>query len=508
MPRWDFEYRFAGHQVTERRVAAAWVDKSSVLSATSFVSSVAVKINPPFDFAAAAAEANPMSGHGALSRVADDGTSTVVFRGQFTDVSFGGADVPVSITISKTAMDDTALIPSSYEIMIPTAHGVFAEMMGALFRGTRLPFADPVNWTGSPALRDVGATYPLIFGGPGDSSNPGSPCVLVDQPGGDYQIMMAGHRVTPQNFQWWWPQFSTGVNGTGTNELRDKSFTTTDISHIADARGRTVAVFTIDPAASGVDLDVDRHGGYFIAWTGGEATPGGAGDVIRMAMSQSAVIFDFQRSGAALNRLNAYKLAGYVNDQVAPLEWVTKSLMPILPATLHSGVDGLYVKLWPWLDGGEDSAFTIIAGADFSSASMVSYTTTAANSITLQYKWRADTEAYVGSVDATANTTLWGAASQTLNSRAETLRTRAVWDDATAQMIVNDRLRYGSIPSRVRRYTVDPSKYGIGGTHELRAGMPLTITDAEVSWTSLICWVDEIERTGEAMSVTLRIREW
>tara|TARA_R110000751_G_scaffold18892_1_gene57126 strand:+ start:1026 stop:2372 length:1347 start_codon:yes stop_codon:yes gene_type:complete len=448
-----------------------------------------------------------MSGHGALSRVADDGTSTVVFRGQFTRVAFGGSDEPVQITISKTGNDDTALIPSAYEMVVPNAFGVFLEVMHNITAASQLPYADPINFPDA-ALRDVGAVYPLVFGGPGDASNPGSPGLIVDQPGGNYQIMIAGHRVTPQNFQWWWPQAVPAVNGTGTNALRNASFTASDITHLSDARGRTVATFTIDPAADNVDLDVDRHGGYFIAWTGGDATPGGAGDVIRRIMRQSSVRFDFQRSAAALNRLNGYQLDGYINDQVAPLQWVTKALLPLLPCSLHSGVDGLYIKLWPWLDGGNDVAFALEAGTDFSPGSLVTYTASAAGTVNLQYKWRADTAQYIGTVEASADTSLWGAAGQTLNTRVEKMETRAIWDDGTAHLVVQDRLRYGARPSRIRRYTCDPSKYGIGGTHELRAGMPVSITDAEVSWDGLIAWVDEIERSGDSMAVQIRIREW
>ncbi len=509
MPRWDFRYQFAGRDHTEENVSAAWVERSSVMAATAFVSTVRVRINPPFDFAAVAVSANPLSGTGILSRVGANGTSKVVFRGRFTRTAYGGTQDPVEITLSRSSLDDTALIPSAYELTLPLPGQDFLRVFHTALKGANHPYLDETNWTGAPASRDIGRTYPLIFGGPGDANHPGSPCVIVDQPSGDYQIMMAGHSVTPQSFEWWYPQaVIVGGVGTGETVIKQISMTASDITHIEDARGRVVAVFTIDPAADSVDLDVDRVGGYFMAWTGGKAAPDGAGDVIARVMRSSSVRMDFQRSAAALNRLNAYKLDGYIDEQVPPLEWVTRTLMPLLPASLHTGPDGLVMRLWPWLDGGDAAAHHITTGTDFAPASLVQYTTASAGTVTLKYKWQPDVSDYAAAVTASADESLWGVVAGPLNSRTEKLETRAVWDDGTARRIVQDRVRYGAIPSRTRRYTCDPDLYGIGGKRELRAGMPIKITDAEVAWTSLLAWIDEIERHGEAMSVTVRIREW
>lgn len=512
MPRWDFTYRYAGHEITQQRVSATWTERASVLSPTAFISSVNVQINPPFDFAATAANANPHSGYGELKRVDDAGNSRTVFRGRWTSVSFGGADDPVQITIRRAASDDNSTIPETYVMERATIADALENWQTAISAGR--PFVSNDTWpdaTYTPAIPDKGRAYTMVFGGPGDTGNPGSPGVMIDQAGGLYRIMIAGHHVERQAFKWWYPQMANGPNagGSGTTDtLRTLTFTASDIEHVQDNRGRVVAIFDLDPAAGNADLDVDRVGGYYMAWTGGDATPGGAGDVIRRVMRWSSVPFDHHRSAAALDRLNEYQLDGYIDQPVPPLEWVTRTLMPLLPASLHSGVDGVYIKLWPWLDGGDEAAFIITTGTDFAPASLVTYSTTSASSVTLMYKWRPDVSTYVGETTASIDQSLFARIAWGLNLKSETLETRAVWDDATAQTIVRDRIRYGALPARTRRYLVDPSRYGIGGTHELRVGMPIKITDAEVSWSGLLAWIDEIERTADAMSVTVRIKEW
>ena len=502
MPRWDYEYRYAGHRLTEQRVAVTWTERASVLDSTVFVSRVNIEINPPFDFAATATNANPASGFGVLYRVADDGTTIAVFRGEWTDVRFGGSQDPVQITMSNSIDDDVALIPEAYELNYGTDEVL--EKVSLWYGGSpHNPYIDSTSWPDSVALVDLGSTYTWIFGGPGNDDAPGSPTKIVDESGGNYTIMIAGHRTNLVSFDWWYEDADPAVGG---KRVRTTAFTDTDIDHVLDGRGRTVTVF--DTPTGAISIDKDNDGGYFMSWTGGDAAPGGAGDVIRRAMRSSSQRFDVLRSGPALERLNSYQLDGYIDEQVAPLEWVSKTIMPLLPASLHSGADGIYVKLWPWIDDIEEYVHDLYEGSDFAAASLVSYGAASAGSVTLRYQWRPDKGVYLGAVTASAKNTLFGAQASAISPRTETMETRAVWDDDTAQAIVMDRIRYGAIPSRIRRYTVDPSKYGIGGSQELRVGMPVKITDAEVSWTGLLAWVDEIERTGDAMSVQLRIREW
>ena len=499
MARWDFRLVFAGHNVLIPDVAAQWSERGSALKPGRQLLRLSVQVTPPFDFAAAVeAGHHPYTAYGAIER---DGR--VLLAGRVADVSFGERHEPVEMTLN-VAGKEREVFPGSFEI------GVFSEQQrheaSAVVVALRAiqHAADPLpvrlakaEFTNIAASTE-GVTHVVVFGAPGSTTIPGTPTYVIDTTATNYTFAVAGHRVAATYCHLWFKHSTTGAwtrNTTGT----------LGTTHVRSG-GRTIA--TVDGDVS-TTVEDPEAGQFYIDWDGGHGLDGRAGEVLRVLMGHSSMRVDWARTAGALERLNGFQLDGYVNNDVGPFDYINRQLLPILPCSLQFGAEGMFVEMWPWLDGGSEVAFALDADdGGFAPAGRVKYEEASATGITLDYAWDPQKKGYSKSYTADASSSYPPNISPTEIGEHVSMKSRLVWDDATAAALVETRLKYVSQPSRVRKYTADPDLYGLGGERELRVGMPVSITDAGVGWAAKLAWVDEIQRTGEAMSVTLRIREW
>lgn len=513
MPRWDFRLIFAGNDLTIPDVGAQWVERGAALKPGRLALSVSVKARVPYDFAEQVeAGHHPYTAQGVIMR---DGVT--LLSGRVSRCSYGTRAEPVSLTI-QVSNKDTATFPGGFEIGTFTEEQRFFAAVDA-FTAPKVTVLDygfiPLTLTTYPdflpqrltkrawtniATGSEGVTHVVVFGSPGSSDNAGSPTYIVDNTVTNYQFAIAGHATEAQQVHIWYKHQTE-------NRWARNSTAPLSVQHIRQD-GRTVS--TVDG-----DVSIKTHTGdaalgeFFVDWSGGQGLDGRAGEVLRILLGHSSVQKDWARMEPALQRLNAYRFDGYINDDVTPLEYVTRSILPILPASLHVSGSGVYIEMWPWLDGGDDVAFRLEAdGLGFSPAGEITFEDAAVRSITLDYAYSPLTKTYTKTYTADAATTYSPNVHAGEKTEDLSIKTRMVWDETTARSLVDTRMRYLSTHARIRRYTCNPDIYGIGGTHELKAGMPVSITDSGVAWTQKLAWIDQIERTGDSMSVTLRIREW
>lgn len=97
--------------------------------------------------------------------------------------------------------------------------------------------------------------------------------------------------------------------------------------------------------ASPDDFRPDLLAEWWAAWHAGEGLPGGAGDVIRYLLAQTAVRVDAAGLESARRALNGYRLAGFLDEVVPVIEYLTSQLA-WLPISWVQGRDGLRVWLY------------------------------------------------------------------------------------------------------------------------------------------------------------------
>lgn len=68
-----------------------------------------------------------------------------------------------------------------------------------------------------------------------------------------------------------------------------------------------------------------------------------AGDVLTWALSRSGTAVDRIRMAEAARMLSVYQIDAVIAESCSPWDWVTSVLLPILPCSLASGPDGMFV---------------------------------------------------------------------------------------------------------------------------------------------------------------------
>ena len=73
-----------------------------------------------------------------------------------------------------------------------------------------------------------------------------------------------------------------------------------------------------------------------------------AGELLAWALRRSTVPIDYSRCLAVLDALSWCRVAGSIEAQCTPLDWIRAHLLPILPIALVSGPQGLYPVITRW----------------------------------------------------------------------------------------------------------------------------------------------------------------
>lgn len=191
---------------------------------------------------------------------------------------------------------------------------------------------------------NLGRPYPVVFGKKQDVSairpdnarrseaipyarSTGSPTEIR-------RLIIAGHPVEATEV--------TVFDSEGNND-------TLTITYRQDGEGRTFTEINILGSA----LAVAEGTTYSVRWSvdGGALVDRGqvvtgAGHLIEYLLRLSGLPVDFGRVAEARMSLDAYEVAGTIQEPVSALGYIGEALAPVLPFTLTSGAHGFYP--WPW----------------------------------------------------------------------------------------------------------------------------------------------------------------
>lgn len=256
----------------------------------------------------------------------------VILQGQVTSYEWGGREESLLLDVEEAAYLDRGLMPPP----------------GAVVSATTWPNA---------ADSAVGMAYPTILGAPGSSGVPAAPALMVassDVGGASNWLLVAGHPVS-----------ATSVlvsDGAATEALA--------VFQAADGAGRIVSLVDLAAATS---IAVDPAATYQVGWNAGPgllsitgALPAtGAGSILEAVLAQSTLPIDRGALASARNALDSYLIGAFVQQQLSPMEWVTRALLPLLPVAVLTGPFGWRVLPIPVAPSRSDCSATLQAGDGF-----------------------------------------------------------------------------------------------------------------------------------------------
>ena len=430
----------------------------------------------------------------------------VVLRGTLEEPSYGPLNEPFAFSLTENPIEDRAVIP---EPSWTVQEGV--------------TFTEGATVGPDPGI--IGAQYPLVIGAPGQApgvgttstfrSNdvPATPVLLVRRDTSsstltNFRLLIAGGEVTTTDIKI--------VNLTNESKTFSTSIIATDTDGLGQSYSYVNPTLGKDPA-EGDQLyaiwDPDDGGGVRNWW--GTGTLRGAGDVIRWALQQSTLRVDHSRLGE-LTILNSFKVDAFINAPISPWSWVSSNLLPLLPVSVATGPDGLYVT--PWLVAGlsnEDAVEVIEEGRNAIRQGNVVYTSSDSvfNEITIRFAPNASTGSPAlrrvitsqGNHDASdpnSSPNLWCTRSQGIfGTKRLDIETKVVYDTATAESILQYMARRHSHPRREVIYSV-PRKMDW-----LRPGDVVKVTDADLHLSEVIGYLGSIAYGDDSLTVQVIIFE-
>jgi len=349
-----------------------------------------------------------------------------------------------------------------------------------------------------------GRAYPLVFGQPKPTASvmPCTPGLVVDSTA--RTLLIAGHRV-----------------GAATVWIVDRAdpgnrWTSLSVTHMDDPRGREVATVQLPSTGDGA---YQADGRYYVSWSvnGGWAKEHysggrpltGAGDVLEWALGLTTMDVDRGRVAAVVDRLNAFILAGYVDDlEASAWDWIRAQLLPILPIEIQRGPDGAYPVCLPYGATAGDALVALDAARDgLHRVSPVEWARTAdgaVSEIRIRYALDEDTGEYSRTLVVHGDPSLGTATDLELNyhlCRARimspysapavyTVQTDIVYDETTASRIGRWIAASRGVPARTVMYAA-PVRYAW-----LQPGDVVTITDDAPYLTEQVCIVRAVRITG------------
>jgi hypothetical protein len=473
----------------------------------------------------------------------------VLVSGQISDVEYGPHGSPVSLKIGESIHDETAVIPSAGEVLRSPSDEQIVEFFSSNLEGAREGTAEAIvhvirsaeaearkarrfaatvsAWSNLPRVSE-NVLYPLVYGAPGSSTHPGSPALFVDTTDDGGQWLIAGHPVEASTVTLWGP----GPLG----ELVKQEDMT--VYHKRDGLGREIAYVSQadldgdqnETSGDGImhfgsGIQVENDGKYYVSWTGGNALPGGAGDVLVSLLRLSSLRVNLPAWEAIAPVLNRYTLAGFVNEEVSPSALALRQIAKDLPVGSRYGRQGLEPMLWPWLDDVDGSAYVAHLTASTPDPETGTYppgyscylqsgvTFTSDSGITsqrLSYAYDAENDEFSAVAEASADVHTYGgvAASMVgLTEAGEGRKTRWVWDEATAEALAAVIVRARARPRRRFRAACDSAIVGIGGTHELAEGDQIRQTVPSLYIEDLPAFVVEYSPRGPMVEVVIELRD-
>lgn len=415
---------------------------------------------------------------------------------------FGGLATPTRFSVREVPSDDSGVFPPRGEYL-ETSKDVEASLQAAEEIVQRaISGAIGMQYTGdvqiSPDTFDVsvmttralGAVYPYVFGTAGDCSDgsaehtnifPAVPVQIVDSTQNDEIVLLAGHALDATNVAIW-----STHNGTISARVLFATATQQDL------QGRTVAVCNL-----GGNTTILEHGGSYSTerdlWATYEtaATAGGAADVLETVLSKSTARIDWKRVRGLRSWLNRYQLAGCIDEQVTPWQWVQSNILPLLSAAVVMGRDGLYLA--PYRPYAEPVA-TLTDGIDISLDPEIRISTeTICNQYDLHYARSEWSRRYARTASSHAQNNAYAAISLQVYRQLHAVEqsTDIVYDSATAQLIAQERVRAQCFAPRLCSGTMKRDRWSF-----LRCGDKVRITSDALALQSVEALIVAISIDG------------
>jgi hypothetical protein len=469
-----------------------WDREIDLFSASADVLSLPLSVVLPFDVAEQVERGfDLLHGIGELSIWVEDTDyedRVVLLRGRVTDPEYGADGEPFTCSLQSEFFEDRSLVPGPDQLI------------------------DETTWPDA-AEASIGLAYPFVFGenpSSGSGNVPTSPAYLVDTTVGDETLVLAGHRVEATSVTVW----STTGGTAGATAL--------GVSTMLDGLGNLVSVV----GGTGVGLGAlafSADDDFWITWDQGggghlnkteDGPLTGAGDLIEHLLARSTLTYDAGRIAFAKPYLNRFKLQGYIAESVSAWEYITSNLSPILPMSIVTGVDGVFVVPWRYDAMLKDSVDLLNVGYDptierdgpvrvdgsikdiinrFKLKYAISGPTGIATRATiLSHTRNAD--------DPKAAENVWCKASHSrYGSRSEEQESTVIYEPIAAGLVVQWYSRARALPSRVVSYLVGYDRAW------LDPGNVVTLTDPELHFESQLCMVEAVSQL-ENDTVRLRLR--
>jgi hypothetical protein len=417
----------------------------------------------------------------------------VVLSGRVVEPVYGDVDEPVSFSVEAFPWDDSRRIPAAdHTVSLLTWP-----------QGTGFELPDD----------SVGLYYPIVIGTPGwlsrvpSSTTSGSPSIVVSYHSASAEsrkILIAGHRV----------------NATAVLVFWDGGTTSLSVTHEEDALGNVCAV--VDLGTGGA---INSSSFYWIGWnstagamplddqdaSGARKPMEGAGDVCEWALRQTSLQVDRGQWAAARERLNRYRLAGYINESVSPWQWLVENILPLLPVSIHQGPSGLYPVIWRHDATAGDALVSLVEGENVTRVGRVERESRdrVVNEVRLNHGLRARTGDHRGRTvmrgDALTD------AGEIPSYAAEVSRSNygsVVWEHSTdwiygddiAAMVAADKIAANASPGRTIRYSASSELAWLPG------GSPVDLTDSRLHISGQSASVMEVAWLSESeVEILLRI---
>lgn len=430
----------------------------------------------------------------------------VLLSGRVIEPTYGAEGEPIAFSLEANPFEDRALL------LDPSA------------------IVDEQTWPNAEEGA-LGRSYPLVVGGPGTVGPrltdriKATPGLVVDSV--NRYLLIADREVDA----------SVAYFADASEPVSSYGWGSAAVSHMEDGRGRKIAYVQLPTMGDGAYVAGHE---YLVCWGfpglgGGTLTSDRtavletAGDVLQWVLDRSTLRVDEGRTAAAVELLQGYRVAFYVDDPtISPWEWVRANLLPILPVSIVAGPDGLYPVVWRWWARKTDAVAHIDTGlgkaervgpVEYSPRSEV------ANEIVVRYALEDDTGEFKRSVvihgdaeDPDRNDPFSVAGSATeanptylhhlcrislsrYGRAVHVIETPVVYDRTTAMRIATWKARAYAVPSRVIRVDVDMVEYGW-----LELGDAVLFTDADLHISEQLCLVEAVAWPDEVGDPQLILR--
>lgn len=423
-------------------------------------------------------------------------SARVIISGLTFDPVYGAVDEALSVTISQRRLETTRILPAASKSVSSDTWPITA----GFDRNAELD----------------GAVYPLIIGYPGITNTVAAPLPAVPALLAELQphthagkVIVADGAIAGSEVQL--HSLLESVSATRTvQETDDKlgqKVSYVDFSGLGWSTDRAAQQYYTSVSSSGTS---DSGGVNNLDYSGPLR---GAGEILLWALrNYSEIKLDLGRMEAQQLYLNAVKIDTFINRRCNVWEWLSRSVLPLLPVSEVESSDGLYFQFWRWDATAEDSVASLsVERHELSRLSRVeTLQQDILNEIEIQYQPVCNSQGeyhaskvITGSVSEGDSRVLVDYSCKLSQQpgnygvRSSTIEAPVLWDDASATRVLRWYAAQHALPKRVIRYAGPPE------LEALDVGQVVTLSDSAVNVSDAVCLIRDLNITPNGCEVLL-----